>query len=437
MTSDAGSDFSNVTKNLIALAARRICSICMTTATSTGNAFHVIEERDTMAAKIVTTELKLSHTLELTLTPQYAESVALRLDIVGRSDQRNGLWLCESCHQRISCGRVLLCPPSQLIAILLEAVTSNPTANIRQIIQQLEAVPWLNYYLLIVPNIAVKNVAVFPTRRPRKYNFVNNIGFTKRTKSNASDPGETYLIYKTSAGPISSSSKIAIVDLARDEERFRRLWYIPQIDIVNVMMMAFWNVRLADVDASSHQETMRDLARLYMLLWQRKLDMLPGTSSIVVDDDDDDDDEEEEDEDDVDSSDGTDGSENDENGAIHDEEMKSSSSQDQNSDDADDMNDDAQSRGNRTDPTNHKKKVVSRAIDSHQDFRDKSKQPLVSNGIEVTERFMWGPQSTSNDKVICLGGVPLVGPSRLKDDEVKDLIESRVRQELRTYGIKA
>ncbi|KAJ7750569.1 hypothetical protein B0H16DRAFT_1724497 [Mycena metata] len=263
-----------------------------------------------------------------------AESAALQLDTVAREDQRNGLWLCESCHERISWGRVLFCPPSQLIVMILEAITSNPTANIRQIIQRPEAVPWLNYYMLIVPHIDFSDVEVFPTRRPTPYKFVDNIGFTKRTKSNASDPGETYLIYKTSDGPITSSSKLTVIDLARDEDRFRRLWYIPQIDIVNVMMMALWNIKLADVEASSHQETIRDLARLRILLWQRRLDMLQDKSSIIADEDDDDDDE-------------TMDEEDDDNANQNQETETSNSENADNDDDLDEIGDDA-NKGHRT-----------------------------------------------------------------------------------------
>ncbi|KAJ7773376.1 hypothetical protein B0H16DRAFT_1512132 [Mycena metata] len=267
--------FADETKRQIALATQAICAICMASA-KLGNAFPIMDATNTIGDATGATNTRIEY-----------ESTALQLGTVDRKNERNGLWLCQSCHARISYGRAMFCPPSQLMVILIEAFTSNPATNLRQIIQQPEVVPWLNYYLLVVPNIDIEAVDVFPTRRPKSYKFVNNVGFTK---SNASDPGETYLIYKTSDGPMASSARTAVVDLARDEERSRRLWHIPQIDIVNVLMMALWNLRLADIDASSHRDVIRDLARLHILLWQRKLTVLSleRKSSIITDEDDDD-----------------------------------------------------------------------------------------------------------------------------------------------------
>ncbi|KAJ7739518.1 hypothetical protein B0H16DRAFT_1729328 [Mycena metata] len=257
--------FSAGTKSRIAVATKSLCAVCMTSA-KFGDACPIVDAANTMGAKMD------------------AESRALQLDIADRNAYSNGVWLCNSCKQRMSFGRAMFCPPSQVIIMIMEAFNLNPSMNLRQVIQQPKVAPWLNYYLLVVPNVHVEAIDVFPTRRPGNYKFVDDIGFTKRDRSS---PGETYLIYKTSDGPMASSAKVAVVDLARDEERFRRLWYIPQIDIVNVVMMALWNLKLADVEASSHCDVMRDLAHLHILLWQRRLTALAldREFSIVTDED--------------------------------------------------------------------------------------------------------------------------------------------------------
>ncbi|KAJ7730806.1 hypothetical protein B0H16DRAFT_1733658 [Mycena metata] len=262
-------NFSRATKRNIENATGGICAFCMMLAIDgEGNACHIVDAANTVGMMME------------------AESAAMGLDIVGRSDQANGLWLCGSCHYRISYGQTVLCPPAQLIDTLTEALESNPAAHLLDILQRPKAMRWASYYLLIVPNIDLCTLGPFAVRKAKGFKFVENIGLVKRLKSNIAIIGEPYYIYDTQDGALDAKSGCDIIDLARDEKRSRRLWKIPHIDVLNSLFMSLWHLKMASTDTSSHHDVTLSLAKFSLLLWQRRLNSSTLAMGSSTDDED-------------------------------------------------------------------------------------------------------------------------------------------------------
>ncbi|KAJ7712513.1 hypothetical protein B0H16DRAFT_1744115 [Mycena metata] len=264
------SDFSLATKKRIEWATGGICAICMQLCAAIGNACHIVDAANTTGRKME------------------SESKAFNLEILHRKDERNGVWLCPSCHARISYGRAIFCPPSPILLMLIEAIERNPAMSFRQILEGPEATQWVGYYLLAVPNVNGETVEEFCVRAAKKYEFVHGVGFTPCKKKDRSFV-ERYWIHKVSHGPLTGDSEMEFIHLAKDKKRFSRLWFIPQIDIVNVMMIALWTFRGSSMDESSHCDVMTVLGRLYAVLLQRKLRSSALQMNAVTNKDSDDD----------------------------------------------------------------------------------------------------------------------------------------------------
>ncbi|KAJ7743130.1 hypothetical protein B0H16DRAFT_1561968 [Mycena metata] len=356
-----------------------------------------------------------------------------------RKHVRNGVWLCVMCYKRITNGRAMFCPPPELLEIIINAFTLNPSTTLREILGQPNAIPWLKFYLLVIPNIGAANMGELSVPHPEIYKFVDHIGFSN---IGITEKDSTYLVYRTANGP-ATRKPVIWIDLAADEDRYRRLWFLPQIDAVNVVVVALWNLRLADTQASSHCGLMEQLARLHILLWQQKLDVLKLSRDLLVT-----------------MGTGKAHEENNENENISDnasnnadeDEMHDTSPRDQEPDIDDKMNEDKMDEEPREENDPEPPSSTRRTHGTPQlvCIQDDGRSPAniistdavsgsttsVVGGDESSEQYMWGPMSTSNDKMVHLGGVPWVGLAPSTDEETALHIENRVRNELHTYGVE-
>ncbi|KAJ7750573.1 hypothetical protein B0H16DRAFT_1724501 [Mycena metata] len=250
----ARTEFTPSIKTSIKRATKNLCGLCMFTITQGGHVCHILDAANTEA-----------------------ESNATKLNIVGRHHQGNGLWLCATCHGRISYGRSIFCPPPQLIKLFTNELRSNPATDFRQVLAQPKAVYWLNYYLVVIPNINAHEIDSFVTRKPRKFKFVKDIGFLESTTD---IEGEEYEIYDTD----DPDSKLVYTDLVRDTKRCRRLWKLPHLDVHNVLLSALWQLKISSHYTSSNPEATRALGELIILLWQRQIYPSALTPSSTMDD---------------------------------------------------------------------------------------------------------------------------------------------------------